>query len=478
MIKANELLHIMPLLILAGSVVVILMTLAVRRNHLLTNILTMIALVAATWSFIYIPPGVQRINTLFTMDGFGRLFMFLILLSTLVITIISYSYLEKQEGNKEEYYVLLLTGTLGSSVLVIATHFISFFLGLELLSVSVYILAGYVRTSEKGMESAIKYLILAGVSSAFLLMGMAMLYGQTGTMEFGGLAEKFSENGVYQPLTLTGFSLLIVGIGFKMAIVPFHLWTPDVYEGAPAPTTAFIASVSKGGVVALLIRFFMAWEGFYFQSMVLAFSIIAILSMLVGNLLALTQRNVKRILAYSSIAHLGYVLVAFLAAGEQGAEAVGFYLAAYMVTIIGAFGVVSMISEGETEAYDLEEYKGLFWQRPWVASIFTILLFSLAGIPLTAGFIGKFYVLSAGISKGLWLLSLALVVGSVIGLYYYLRIIVAMFRQPAGSPVKSRFSLSTHIALVILILLVIWLGINPNGVAEIIQAAAISSFVH
>jgi NADH-quinone oxidoreductase subunit N len=186
---------------------------------------------------------------------------------------------------------------------------------------------------------------------------------------------------------------------------------------------------------------------------------------------------VKRILAYSSIAHLGYILVAFLASGERGAEAVSFYLIAYFITIIGAFAIVSLISEGEVEAFNLEEYKGLFWQRPWMASIFTTLLLSLAGIPLTAGFIGKFYVLSAGVNKGLWLLSIVLVVGSVIGLYYYLKIIVEMFKQPAGSPAKSPFSLSTSIALIILAVLVIWLGVNPGGVAEIIRSAAMGSFV-
>ena len=473
-----EWLDIIPLLILAGSILLIMIVIAIWRNHLLTNILSQLILLAAGFSILYIPVGIHHIDSLITVDSFGQWFIGLILFATFFITLISYSYLEKQHGSKEEYYVLLLTGALGSSVLVIASHFISFFLGLELLSVSIYNLTGYVRSSEKGMEAAIKYLILAGVSSAFLLLGMAMLYAQTGTMEFNALALKFSEMGGFQPLALAGFALLIVGIGFKMAVVPFHLWTPDVYEGAPATTSAFIASVSKGGIVALLIRFFLVWEGFYFHAIILAFSTIAILSMLVGNLLALRQRNVKRILAYSSIAHLGYVLVAFIASGNLGAEAVSFYLTAYIITIIGAFGVVSLLSEGETEAYSLEEYKGLFWQRPWVALVFTTLLLSLAGIPLTAGFIGKFYLLSAGVSHSLWILTLAVVIGSIIGLYYYLKIIVEMFKQPSCNLPKLQFSLSTNIALVVLIVLVIWLGLNPGGVAEIVRAVAEGSFIN
>ncbi|MGK7397138.1 MAG: NADH-quinone oxidoreductase subunit N, partial [Candidatus Cyclobacteriaceae bacterium M3_2C_046] len=385
--NTTELSYILPLVIIAGAVLLILLTIAIKRSHLLTFVLSMIVLILAASSMLIIPAGTLPVGILFTMDGFGRLFILLILLASLAITIIAYDYLAKQQGNMEEYYVLLLTGTLGSSVLVIASHFISFFLGLELLSISLYILAGYLKT-EKGLEAAIKYLVLAGVSSSFLLMGIAMLYSQTGSMEFAGVAKKLSEIGISYPLVLMGFAMIMTGIGFKLAIVPLHLWTPDVYEGAPAPTTAYIASVSKGGMLALLIRFFMAWEGFYFHSIIIALSVLAILSMLVGNLLALRQRNVKRMLAYSSIAHLGYMMVAFIAGGDQGVEAVSFYLLAYFITIIAAFGIMSVVSQHDEEAYDLSEYRGLFWQKPWLAVVFTVMLFSLAGIPLTAGFIG------------------------------------------------------------------------------------------
>lgn len=478
MIETMEWLEIIPLLILAGSILLILMVIAIWRNHLLTNILTLAALLTAVISTVYIPSGVHHFGSLITIDSFGLWIIGLILFATFFISLISFSYLEKQLENKEEYYVLLLTGALGSSVLAVATHFVSFFMGLELLSVSIYILVSYVRTSEKGLEAAVKYLVLAGVSSAFLLMGMAFLYGKAGTMEFKELAMIFSENMVYQPLVLAGLSFMIVGIGFKLAVVPFHLWTPDVYEGAPSPTSAFIASVSKGAIVALLIRFFMIWEGNYFNALILSFSIIAILSMLAGNLLALRQRNVKRILAYSSIAHMGYILVAFIADDSQGAEAVSFYLIAYFITIIGAFGVVSLVSEGDNEDYNLEAYQGLFWRKPWLATIFTTMLLSLAGLPLTAGFIGKFYVLLAGVHNNLWVLLLTLVIGSVIGLYYYLRVIVEMFKQPASNLISApiQVSITTHIALFILIVLVIWLGVNPGGIADFIKLATESSF--
>lgn len=478
MIETMEWLNIIPLLILAGSILLVLMIIAIWRNHLLTNVLTITALLTAVFSTIYIPSGIHQIGSLLTVDSFGLWIIGIILCATFFISLISYNYLEKLHENKEEYYLLLLTGALGASILAVSTHFISFFLGLELLSVSIYILVSYVRTSEKGIEAAVKYLVLAGVSSAFLLMGMAMIYGKAGTMEFKELAVIFANNMIYQPLVLAGLALMIVGIGFKLAVVPFHLWTPDVYEGAPSPTSAFIASVSKGAIVALLVRFFMIWDGEYFHALILSFSAIAILSMLAGNLLALRQSNVKRILAYSSIAHMGYILVAFIAADSQGAEAVSFYLIAYFITIIAAFGVVSLVSEGENEASGLEAYQGLFWQRPWLATIFTTMLLSLAGLPLTAGFIGKFYVLIAGVHNNLWILLITLVAGSVIGLYYYLKVIVEMFKQPVSSLVTSpsQAALSTNIALIVLMILVIWFGINPGGLADFIKIATESSF--
>lgn len=474
--STTELSYILPLVIIAGAVLLILLTIAIKRSHLLTFVLSMIVLILAASSMLIIPAGTLPVGILFTMDGFGRLFILLILLASLAITIIAYDYLAKQQGNMEEYYVLLLTGTLGSSVLVIASHFISFFLGLELLSISLYILAGYLKT-EKGLEAAIKYLVLAGVSSSFLLMGIAMLYSQTGSMEFAGVAKKLSEIGISYPLVLMGFAMIMTGIGFKLAIVPLHLWTPDVYEGAPAPTTAYIASVSKGGMLALLIRFFMAWEGFYFHSIIIALSVLAILSMLVGNLLALRQRNVKRMLAYSSIAHLGYMMVAFIAGGDQGVEAVSFYLLAYFITIIAAFGIMSVVSQHDEEAYDLSEYRGLFWQKPWLAVVFTVMLFSLAGIPLTAGFIGKFYLLSTGVNNSLWILSFSLVIGSMIGLYYYLMVIVEMFKQESGKLIKKQFPVSSGIVLIILVLLVIWLGVDPGSALEMIKLAVTDSFI-
>jgi NADH-quinone oxidoreductase subunit N len=269
--------------------------------------------------------------------------------------------------------------------------------------------------------------------------------------------------------------LLIVGLGFKLAIVPFHMWAPDVYEGAPAPVAAFIATVSKGGVFVLLMRLLSQINVQEHSSLVAVLSVITIASMFGGNLLALLQRNVKRILAYSSIAHLGYLLVAFLAGGEVAITAATFYLVAYFITSLNAFGVVSVMSDAGHEADDRDDYRGLFWRRPGLAAVFTAALLSLVGIPLTAGFVGKFYVVTAGAGADLWWLVLALVMSSAIGLYYYLRIIVEMFLQPVIEETDShafgRPPLAGSYVLAVLLLMLVWLGVYPEPLLETIQRA-------
>jgi NADH-quinone oxidoreductase subunit N len=282
-------------------------------------------------------------------------------------------------------------------------------------------------------------------------------------------------NQVRSVLLWTGVGMLVVGIGFKLAVVPFHMWTPDIYEGAPAPVTAFVATVSKGSMFALLLRFFTPLDIHVSGALFAVFALIAIASMLVGNLLALLQNNVKRILAYSSIAHLGYLLVAFLASGALAITAVTFYLVAYFVTTLGAFGIITVLSTSARDADRLDDYRGLFWRRPWLAGIFTSTLLSLAGIPLTAGFVGKFYLVAAGVGSALWPLVIILVVTSAVGLFYYLRLVAAMYIQPPQeevSVVASSLSLAGSLVLAALMLLLVWLGVYPAPFIDMIQATA------
>src|SRR5260221_2852207 len=320
-------------------------------------------------------------------------------------------------------------------MLVISKHFVSLFLGLEILSISLYSMIAYLRKRPRSDEAGIKYLILAAFSSAFLLFGMALVYTMTGSMDFTDIASYLSTVKELPLLMVAGLSMMIVGVGFKLGLVPFHMWTPDVYEGAPAPVTAFIATISKGGMVVLLVRFFSQIYGYQYPVLMLSFTIIAIDSMFIGNFLALRQNNVKRILAYSSISHLGYLLVAFLAGGQLGVEAVSFYLVAYFLTNIGAFGIISILSDQDRDAERLEDYQGLMWRHPIIAACFTAMLLSLAGIPLTAGFVGKIYLIASGVDAHKWFLVIMLAVNSVIRLFYFLKIIARYVGKPAGSAV-------------------------------------------
>jgi len=415
-------------------------------------------------------PG--QVPPLLTVDRFALFFVVLLAAGALVTTLLCHAYLNRTDEDREEFYVLLLLATLGSCVLAEARHFASLFLGLETLSIALYGMIAYTRAATRAIEAGFKYLVLAAASSAFLLLGMGLLYAGTGTLALASLADAAGRAGSGGTLLPVGVTLVMVGIAFKLGVAPFHLWTPDVYEGAPAPVTGFVATVSKGGALAILLRLLTAVSGGAHGPLLTVVALLAIASMFVGNLLALRQTNVKRMLAYSSIAHLGYILVAILASGSLAVEAAVFYLVAYFVTTLGAFGVVTVLSGRDGECDTFDDYRSLYWRRPWLAALFSGCLFSLAGIPLTAGFVGKYYVVVAAVDGALWLPVLALVVNSALSMYYYLRLLVVMYaeppetnRPPAGPPV----ALGGGIALAGLAVLLVWLGIAPNGLMNAIR---------
>lgn len=467
MIK-TDFLCLTPLMIIAGAPILMMLTVAFTRNYKVIFGFSLAAFIFAFLSLFFVLPAIPfRISTLFIFDQYSILFSGIIILASLLVTLLSYDYLLYQESEKEEYFIILFVATLGSLLLVAACNFVTLFLGLETLSISLYILIAYRRSRDHSIEAGVKYLILASVSSAFLLFGMGLIYVNTGSLEFDKIVPALSSAGYSAPLLLTGFGMMMVGIGFKLALVPFHMWTPDVYQGAPVPVTTYIATVSKGAVMALLLRFFFAIRGFQNPGFILIITIIAILSMFVGNLLALRQQNVKRILAYSSIANMGYLLVTLLIGNETGIHAAIFYIVSYIITSLGAFGVITLLSDRQNDADKLENYKGLFWKRPWVAIVFTLSLLSLAGIPVTTGFIAKFYIVFTGINSGLWLLVISLIINSVIGLYYYLRVITALF-SPANEEKLPAISLAGHLVLGLVAIGILWLGINPEGFVSLI----------
>ena len=407
-----------------------------------------------------------------TIDGYALFYMGLILAAGMGFVLLAYGYFQDYDGRPEELYILMLIATLGAAVLAASSHLVSLFLGLELLSVSLYGMISYLHTRPLPVEAGVKYLVLAAASAAFLLFGMALVYFVAGSMVFTRIAAALPRAGAAARWLLwPGMALMITGFGFKLAVVPFHLWTPDVYEGAPAPVTAFVATVSKGAMFAVLLRYFYVSGAHGYWPIFVVFNVIAFASMFAGNVLALLQTNVKRILAYSSIAHLGYLLVAFQAAGILGAQAVTVYLVAYFVTTLGAFGVVTIVSGSIREADSVEDYRGLFWRRPILAGAFTLMLLSLAGIPVTAGFIGKFYLVAAAASASLWALVVTLVVTSAVGLVYYLRIVAMMYERSPVPAAQPALLPAGGFALLVLTALLVWFGIFPGSLLAAVRQA-------
>jgi NADH-quinone oxidoreductase subunit N len=464
----KDFLCLTPFLIIATAPVVIMIVISVLRNYKVVYGFSVFSLLAAFSSIFLISPSVPHmIEPLFIIDVYSLFFLGIIIISALFVTFISYEYIEQLSGVREEYYIVLFTSTLGAALLAVANHFVLFFLGIETLSISLYVLIAFQRTKSSSIEAGIKYLILASVSSAFLLFGMALIYTAYGTMQFTAMVKSVGTAGRLSPIVIAGFGMMLVGIGFKLALVPFHMWTPDVYQGAPAPVSAYVATVSKGAVMAVLIRFFFNLKGFDNHYLFIAVSGIAVLSMFVGNILAIRQKNIKRLLGYSSIANMGYLIIILLTGTSKGIHASIFYLISYFFTTLGAFGVITLLSTSEHESEKIDDFKGLFWKRPGIAIVFTLSLLSLAGIPLTAGFIAKFYVILEGIDTGLMILVIALIINSVIGLYYYLRIVTTLF-STAGDTELPELSISGHITLAIIGMSILILGIYPGWLINII----------
>ncbi len=478
----SDLQALLPHIVVAATAVAVMLVISFYRNQTVSAVLTVAGLFAAAACLPFVwSAEADAVPPLFRVDPFGCFHIGLLLTASVAVTVFSHSYLEKYRMERGEFYILLLLSVLGALVLTVADHFISFFLGLELLSVSLYVMVAYIFTKKRAVEAGVKYLFLAAATSAFLLFGMALIYAELGTMAFPEIAAELGGgDGLRSPYLLAGTVLVVAGAGFKLSVVPFHMWTPDIYQGAPAPVTAFLATVSKACVVVVLLRFLAAFDSDAVPGLYLALTVVACASMLTGNLLALLQDNIKRILAYSSIAHFGYLLVAFVAGGPAGAMAATFYLVTYFAATLVAFGVVAYLSPSDREADTVADYRGLFWSRPGPAALLSLALFSLVGLPLTGGFMGKFFLVGAGAEARLWTLLLVLAVSSAISIYYYLRVVVAMYSSIEDTPQTRELSepfaatppygntVGAVQALLALGLLV--LGLYPQPVLAMIQS--------
>ncbi len=471
-----DFLALAPHITLTAGILLLVLVISFWRNHRLAMLLTVAAFAAAFYALFPAMETVSReVTPLFVFDGFAAFFDALILIAASVTAIVSHRYLEGRKGRHEEYYLLLALATLGAMALVGAQHFATLLLGVEIVSISLYALIAYPEEDHPPIEAAAKYLVLSGVGSTTMLFGMALVYHAGGTMLFDEMAE-FSSTGDRSDLWLAaGQAILVAGLAFKLSLIPFHMWTPDVYQGAPAPVTAYLATVSKAAVFAVLLRF--AFETNMLDNGAV-FTIIAamgFLSMIGGNLLALLQESVKRILAYSSIAHLGYLMIGLLAVAalsehDMAVETSLVFLAGYLAMTLAAFGVITELTPANRTG-DLElvhEFNGLFWRRPVLASVLTVALLSLAGIPLTAGFIAKFYLFAAGVEGALWGLIWAMIIGSAISIYYYLKIVFAMTARQRGQAVFGG-SWGGTVITAVLALLVIAIGVYPAPLIDLVR---------
>jgi NADH-quinone oxidoreductase subunit N len=478
--SALELQALLPLLVLAGGATVMMLQIAFMRGLRLTTALALVTLLLAALSVI--PAATDAplaVTPLLVADRFGLLFCALFCCAGAVTVLLSVDYLKQRGDEPEEYFLLLLLSVMGACVLAYTVHVASLLLGLELLSVALYALIAYPDKSIVPLEASIKYLVLSGAASATVLFGFALLYAATGSLTFQGIGEQLDTVEGGQAILLVAAAMIVAGLGFKLSMVPFHLWTPDVYDGAPAPVTGFLASVSKAAVFVVLLRLFLDADLFRYHILVQLLGLMAIFSMLAGNFLALLQTNIKRMLAFSSIAHMGYLLVVFMAGIDSAnralaTEAAVFYLIAYTVTTLAAFGLLSLISSGsvERERVNLRDVSGLFWRQPLAAGLLLVAMLSLAGIPLTAGFVAKFYIISAAASGSNWVLLGSLVIGSGLGIYYYLRVVFYMTQRVGDQDVGPAAPSTVGVRVVSLVLIasILLLGLLPQPLLEYLRS--------
>ena len=433
-------------------------------------LLTLLTLAAGAWA-VWNVRDVKRplFEGMFVHDGFTVFFTLLFLGIAAVSVLIAWGYVKRTALHSGEYHALLLAATLGMIVMAASNDLITIFLGLELMSIALYIMVGMRRSQLESNEAALKYFLLGAFASGFLLYGIALVYGATGSTNLRDIGVFMTDSPMGDnPLFLTGGLLLLVGLGFKVAAVPFHMWTPDAYEGAPTSVTAFMAAGAKAAGFAALVRVILTALPSLQADWKPLLATIAILTMTVGNVTALLQSNVKRMLAYSSIAHAGYILVALVAGGPQGAAAAVFYLAVYAFMNLGAFGVLALMGRGREERVMLPDFNGLGWRQPGLAIAMSLFLISLGGIPPTAGFMGKIYVFGAALDAGHVGLVVIGVLNSVVSVFYYLRVTVAMYmEEPQGEPAHVSWGVPAAIALIGTAALTLWWGLQASGLLSV-----------
>lgn len=478
--SANDVLRFLPetILTVAGTLLMVLDPLFSRKMPRLFGDLSIVSLIAAIFAAIAAngAPGVAFSNLL-VVDSFGTYFRILVMAIGILAILSSYRYLSREQAETGEYHALMLFSIMGQCVMVTANDLIMIFIGLEISSIASYVLAGYLRDDKRNNEAALKYFLLGSFATGFLLYGVAIVYGLTGSTQLPAIRAALNNSDTSLMVAGVAAALMFVGLCFKVSGAPFQIWAPDVYQGAPAPVSAFMATGPKAAAFAIFLRIFIT----AFDRIAVTWTpivwICALLSMTIGNFAALTQNNLKRMLAYSSIAHAGYILVALASNSEIGTAAAMFYLAAYALMNLGAFAVIIYIAGKGEKHLRIDDLAGLGQRQPFTAAMMTVFLLSLIGVPLTGGFFGKFYIFRAALNSGLTWLSVLGLLNSAVAAYYYLRLMVVMYMHEPGEVTKSLDAPTPALqaALVLPAIGTFFLGILPGAVLSFTQSAA--SFV-
>jgi NADH-quinone oxidoreductase subunit N len=417
-------------------------------------------------SFLHLDKGIPVFGEMLFQGGFAGYCNIVFLSSALLSIVLTKGYLERMESHRGEFYILLIFATSGMMLMAGALDLITVFLGIELMSVSLYVLAGFMRKKERSNESALKYFLLGAFATGFLLYGIALIYGISGTTNLLRIHDAFPDL-IGNSLFVIGCGLILIALAFKVSAVPFHMWAPDVYEGAPTPVTGFMSTAAKAAAFSTFVLLFVRIFSISGTSLSQILAFVSAATMIVGNVTAIAQTSIKRMLAYSSIAHAGYMLSGVAAANTEGETGVLFYLLAYTFMNVGAFGIVSWIEGIDDKKLTLDDYAGLGARRPVVAVLMAIFMFSLAGIPPFAGFFGKYYVFLAAVKADMTWLAIVGVLTSLVSAYYYLRIVVLMYFRDGEADVDSQVPLPALIAVVIAAVLVLVLGLYPSLVVDI-----------
>ncbi|MCU4137051.1 NADH-quinone oxidoreductase subunit N [Buchnera aphidicola (Sitobion miscanthi)] len=478
----QQLTALLPLLITIFTAVTVILSISCNRNHFFIAVFSILGFISTFFSLYFLVKIIPiDITSLFHIDAYSIFYIGMIIISSISTCVFAYPWLIKYPFNKEEFYLLIIISNLGAISLIASNHMASFFVNIELVSLPMFGLIAYSNYQKHSLEASFKYIILSGISSSFLLLGIAWIYSVSGSLNVLSIHQIFHVISEHEKLVvLFGISMVLFALFFKLSIVPFHLWTPDVYQGTPASVLSFFSTTGKISIFSILLHFFSHHANSNNEILYFILLLITIFSILIGNLMAMFQKNIKRFFGYVSISQSGYLLIVLFASNKNysfSLEASAIYLCSYLFSNIAFFGIINLISNSheKNNADSLNSYQGLFWSQPILSSIFTIVLLSLSGIPLTLGFIGKFYILSIIVKEHLWIIGFSFLIGTILSWYCYLRIILNLYLHPLKSLKQDLnithnwFYTPSGIVICISAMILLILGVYPNPLISLVK---------